>query len=214
MKRNEDICRLGITGGIGSGKTIVSKFLERFGMTVFNLDEVAKTIMRSDAQVKFEIIQSFGEQSYHKGLPNTDYLAKMAFKEGRVEQLNHIVHPRVYEKIADEEATLVSKGIHIVAIESALMLKNGRPNHFSVIALIEAKKHIRKERIKARNNMPDSDLEARFNVQETFFNKDFLVPQRDVILTNDTTLKELETKVEGLVKHVKNVCDSLLRSLG
>jgi hypothetical protein len=51
-------------------------------------------------------------------------------------------------------------------------------------------------------------------VQETFFNKDFLVPQRDVILTNDTTLKELETKVEGLVKHVKNVCDSLPRSLG
>lgn len=214
MKRNEDICRLGITGGIGSGKTSVSKILERLGITVFNLDEVAKTIMKSDAQVKFEIIQSFGEQSYHKGLPNTEYLSKMAFKEGRVEQLNHIVHPRVYEKIADEEATLVSKGIHIVAIESALMLKNGRPNHLSVIALIEAKKHIRKERIKARNNMPDSDLEARFNVQETFFNKDFLVPQRDVILINDTTLKELETKVEGLVKHVKNVCDSLPRSLG
>jgi len=212
MKKGVLIGKLGITGGIGAGKTLVSQFVQDLGIPVITLDEVAKSLMNSDAQVRSEIIQMFGDESYSNDRLNTSYLAKAAFGEGKVERLNEIIHPRVYDFLDQEEARLIKSGTRYMAIESALMLKHGRPEHYAVIVLVEAKKNLRFARVKSRNQWSDREIEARFQSQTSFFSKAALLPDRDLIIENNATKQELKSKVERLVIHFKNVCDNLLQS--
>ena len=212
MKKGVLIRKLGITGGIGAGKTLVSQFVQDLGIPVITLDEVAKSIMNSDAQVRSEIIKMFGDESYSNDQLNTSYLAKAAFGEGKVERLNEIIHPRVYDFLDQEEARLIKSGTRYMAIESALMLKHGRPENYAVIVLVEAKKSLRFARVKSRNQWSDREIEARFESQTSFFSKAALLPDRDLIIENNATKQELKSKVERLVIHFKNVCDNLLQS--
>lgn len=212
MKKGVLIRKLGITGGIGAGKTLVSQFVQDLGIPVITLDEVAKSIMNSDAQVRSEIIKMFGDESYSNDRLNTSYLAKAAFGEGKVERLNEIIHPRVYDFLDQEEARLIKSGTRYMAIESALMLKHGRPENYAVIVLVEAKKSLRFARVKSRNQWSDREIEARFESQTSFFSKAALLPDRDLIIENNATKQELKSKVERLVIHFKNVCDNLLQS--
>ena len=212
MKKGVLIGKLGITGGIGAGKTLVSQFVQDLGIPVITLDEVAKSLMNSDAQVRSEIIHMFGDESYSNDRLNTSYLAKAAFGEGKVERLNEIIHPRVYDFLDQEEARLIKSGTRYMAIESALMLKHGRPEHYAVIVLVVAKKSLRFARVKSRNQWSDREIEARFQSQTSFFSKAALLPDRDLIIENNATKQELKSKVERLVIHFKNVCDNLLQS--
>ena len=212
MKKGVLIGKLGITGGIGAGKTLVSQFVQDLGIPVITLDEVAKSLMNSDAQVRSEIIKMFGDESYSNDQLNTSYLAKAAFGEGKVERLNKIIHPRVYDFLDQEEARLIKSGMRYMAVESALMLKHGRPEHYAVIVLVEAKKNLRFARVKSRNLWSDREIEARFQSQTSFFSKAALLPDRDLIIENNATKQELKSKVERLVIHFKNVCDNLLQS--
>lgn len=212
MKKGVLIGKLGITGGIGAGKSLVSQFVQDLGIPVITLDEVAKSIMNSDAQVRSEIIKMFGDESYSNDQLNTSYLAKAAFGEGKVERLNKIIHPRVYDFIDQEEARLIKSGMRYMAVESALMLKHGRPEHYAVIVLVEAKKNLRFARVKSRNLWSDHEIEARFQSQTSFFSKAELLPDRDIIIENNATKQELKSKVDRLVIHFKSVCDSLLQS--
>lgn len=94
--------KIGITGGIGSGKTTVCRIFETLGIPVYYADEEAKRIMVEDADLVHRIKETFGENSYINGVLNRAYLAKLVFKdENLLKKLNKIVHPalwRDYEK--------------------------------------------------------------------------------------------------------------------
>jgi dephospho-CoA kinase len=91
--------KVGLTGGIGSGKSAVAKIWEDLGAFPLYADDLAKKIMTEDPDVKSEIKKIFGDESYNKdGALNRPYLAKEAFEKGRVEDLNAVVHPVVYRE--------------------------------------------------------------------------------------------------------------------
>ena len=87
---------VGITGGIGSGKTTVASIWESLGATVVYADDLAKQLMQTDPDLKRKLSETFGEETYHSdGSLNKPHLIKEAFHKNRVEELNSIVHPAI-----------------------------------------------------------------------------------------------------------------------
>ena len=88
--------KVGLTGGIGSGKTTVSNFLLDYGIPVYNSDNQGKTLMNTNLELKNDIISLFGESVYDNGILKTNLLSSIVFKDPKkIEQLNNLVHPKV-----------------------------------------------------------------------------------------------------------------------
>ena len=90
--------KVGLTGGIGSGKTLVSEIFMRLGIPVFNADNEAKTIINTDNEVKEKIELEFGEEIYNNGLIDRQKLASIIFNDQKtLQKINSIIHPKVRE---------------------------------------------------------------------------------------------------------------------
>ena len=88
--------KVGLTGGIGSGKTTVSDFLLEYGIPVYNSDSQGKILMHTNLELKNDIVSLFGKSVYDNGILNTNLLSSIVFKDSKkIEQLNNLVHPKV-----------------------------------------------------------------------------------------------------------------------
>lgn len=114
---------VGITGGIGSGKSTVCEIFKLLGVPIYNADNQAKFLMNNDPEVKAQIIEAFGSESYLKGELNRNYLAKTVFSNGKqLAILNSIVHPAV----SKDFSRWVEKQSHPYVIkEAALLIESG-----------------------------------------------------------------------------------------
>ncbi|MDO8991503.1 MAG: dephospho-CoA kinase, partial [Daejeonella sp.] len=108
--------KIGITGGIGSGKTTVCKVFELLGVPVFYADDVAKSIMHTDPILKSEVLDAFGQNSYtQSGELNRSYISSIVFNDKyELEKLNSLVHPAVFRAfdtwvLSQKEASYVIK---------------------------------------------------------------------------------------------------------
>ena len=120
--------RVGVTGGIGSGKTTFCRKWEELGAFVLYADDFAKELMVSDEKMISSIKKTFGNESYkNDGSLNRTFLAKEAFEKGRVEELNAIVHPILWEKIDQLSDQKEKEGIQVFVKEAAILLQHGRP---------------------------------------------------------------------------------------
>lgn len=194
--------KVGITGGIGSGKSTVCNVWERLGAYVINADALAKKIMTTDELVKKEIINVFGPESYHPdGRLNRKFLAKEAFEKDRVNELNAIVHPRVPLKVASLMENAADQGYNVVVYEAALLLQNLRPDHLDHIVLVLAPEEKRTEWVKKRDEVSKEHVLERIEKQQNF---DELTHLADTIIHNDGTLEELKQKAEVLYRKFVN----------
>ena len=119
--------KIGITGGIGSGKTTVCRLLERFGVPVYYADDRAKWLMLHQENVKKALIAAFGEETYTAaGDLNRPYLASLVFKDKKkLEELNAIVHPAVKEDGIAWQAEQEEAGAVYTVKEAALLFETG-----------------------------------------------------------------------------------------
>lgn len=194
--------KVGITGGIGSGKSTVCEVWKSLGAYIINADALAKKIMRTDATVKQEIIDAFGPESYHPdGRLNRQHLANEAFKKGRVEELNAIVHPRVPPKVATLMEEAADQGYEMVVYEAALLLQNLRPNHLDHIVLVLAPEEERTKWVKKRDSVSEQQVLERIEKQQNF---NELTHQADTVIRNDGSLEELKDKAKGLYRKFVN----------
>jgi len=155
--------KIGITGGIGSGKSQVSKLIENSGYVVLNADDIAKQIMIDDESVRELIILEFGENSYNNEELNRSYLATKAFSSvENVAILNSIVHPPMVEKINElmENELIKHK---IVFVEAALIYEAEVDSILDYVLLITSDENSRIERIKNRDGYPKQKLETEWN---------------------------------------------------
>ena len=115
--------KVGITGGIGSGKSTVSRILAECGVAVYTSDDRAKELMASSPELRTKIISSFGEEAYVDGALNREYLAKSIFTNPEaLATLNSIVHPAVmddFDRWAEQQ-----EGNYVV-LESAILFEAG-----------------------------------------------------------------------------------------
>ena len=152
--------RVGITGGIGSGKTTVCKIFQALGISVFDADRSAKRLMAEDAVLKNQLIDHFGDDTFGAdGVLNRTYLAQRVFNnEEDLNQLNQLVHPFV---LTDYENWLlqIPKAPYSIR-EAAIMLESGTYKDLDVIILIDAPDELRIKRVIQIDKRSETEVQS------------------------------------------------------
>ncbi|MEX0770363.1 MAG: dephospho-CoA kinase [Balneolaceae bacterium] len=188
--------KVGITGGIGSGKTTVCKVWEKRGAFVVYSDDLAKRLMVRDRELIHQICREFGEKAYHPdGSLNRKYLADVAFRQNKVEALNRLVHPVVRKKVLQLMQKAEREEIPMFVQEAALLLNDGRPDYFDYVVLVTSGKENRILRVSKRDRVTKEEVLERISKQQDFEN---LAALCDVIIQNDASLEELEENASRL----------------
>jgi dephospho-CoA kinase len=195
--------KIGITGGIGSGKSAVCEIWQSLGAYIINADDIAKILMAESAQIRQEIIKAFGEKSYHSdGSLNRKFLAHQAFERDRVKELNAIVHPYIPKQVELLMQDAEDRGVGMSVYEAALLLQNLRPDNLDYVVLVLADEEERIKRVQQRDGISREQVTERINKQQDFGELKHLA---DVIIKNDGTFKELQQKAERLYYKFLNV---------
>ncbi len=155
--------KIGITGGIGSGKSLVAQMFAVLGAPVFDADKEAKLIMETDASVRNAVIQAFGEGSYTDAKLNRGYLANIVFKDPfQLEVLNSIVHPATIER-ANKWFKLFN--VPYVVKEAALLFEAGTATGLDYVIGVTAPTHLRIQRAMERDGLTREDVLNRMERQ-------------------------------------------------
>jgi dephospho-CoA kinase len=174
--------RIGITGGIGSGKTLVSKIFSLLNVPVYNADERAKLILHNDKMVVTKVKEAFGEEAYQNGILNSAYISQKVFNDPRkLEILNSIVHPQVgtdFKKWCDEfsERPYVLK-------EAALLYEAGSYKDLDKIIVVNAPENLRIKRVVKRD--PQRTEESVKSIIAKQWPDDEKVRRADYVIMND-----------------------------
>lgn len=188
---------IGLTGGIGSGKSTVAKVLESMGYPVFYSDQVAKELMTSDQDLQSEIISHFGENAYENGVLNRAYLAERIFTNPADKNIiNHLIHPRVRASFV---AFAESSNSKLVFNEAAILFETGTYSNFDKTVLVTAPVETRIDRVIKRDNCSREDVQNRMNNQ---WSDDRKVLLSDFVIKNgdtDAILDQVEKIVEALL---------------
>ena len=184
---------IGITGGIGSGKSLVAKILETLKYHVFYSDIEAKNIVDSNIVVRNQIIRVFGPQAYLKGEYNRPFVAEKVFaNQELLTQLNQIIHPAV--RAAFDQFCDKSKA-KIVFNEAAILFETGAYKSFDAVILVCSPEKLRMERLMKRDNASKKEIQARMNKQWSDQKKRELT---NLIIENDEKSSILEQTNEIL----------------
>lgn len=154
--------KIGLTGGLGSGKTTVSKIFASLGIPVFYADDIAKKIMNEDEVVKQEIINLFGNEAYTDTL-NRKHIAEVVFKNAfKLEQLNALVHPLT---IAAANEWMQKQTSAYIIKEAALMFEAGASTNLDYVIGVYAPQFLRINRVMKRNHFTREQVLERMNNQ-------------------------------------------------
>ena len=186
--------KIGLTGGIGSGKSTVSKILISEGVPVYDSDSKAKFLMNSSIELKKKIVQKFGKESYVNNKLNRDYLSNIVFKNrSEIIKINSIVHPFVYDDFNNWKKGFFSK---YVIFESALIFETGyyKNNDYNILVVSDLNTRIK--RVKNRDNISEKDVISRINNQWSDDKKiplcDYIIKNNSLNETNKTVIKMIE----------------------
>ncbi|MDB4533228.1 dephospho-CoA kinase [Vicingaceae bacterium] len=179
-KENKKPLIIGLTGGIGSGKSTVSKVFQSLGVPVFNSDIEAKNIVNNNAETIEKIINEFGNV-YQKGQLDRVKMAEVVFNDKKaLDQLNKIVHPKVREYF--EKWLMERNNVPILIKEAAILIESGAYKQVDKIILITAPKDIRVQRVIYRDNVSEQKVKDRINAQLSDEEK---LTYSDFVITND-----------------------------
>ena len=155
---------IGLTGGIGAGKTTVAKVFKALGIPVFNADEVAKELMHTNPVIKNQLLTTFGERVYlSSGALDKDYLAGIVFKDAyQLELLNAIVHPVTIQAAKDWAAT---QSAPYVIKEAALLFEAGATDVLTAIIGVASPLNLRIQRVMQRDACSKIEVEQRMRHQ-------------------------------------------------
>lgn len=159
--------KVGITGGIGSGKSTVCRLFEKFGVPVYYADDRAKWLMNNQEDLKRALKREFGEAVYRTdGLLDRAYLAGIVFKNTtKLEMLNSIVHPAVFEDGQKWQAEQEALGVAYTLKEAALLFETGSYANLDKIVVVTAPEETRIKRVMDRDKATEEEVRARINKQ-------------------------------------------------
>lgn len=154
---------VGLTGGIGSGKTIVAKQFEALGIPVYIADVEAKKLMLRSKIIKRKLMQLFGSEAYVNGTLNKPLIASIIFKDKMyLKKMNAIVHPKVASHF---KKWVLKQNAPYVIKEVAILFENGGNKQCDLVITVTAPKAIRIERVLSRDNTTKDKVEAIMNNQ-------------------------------------------------
>jgi len=187
--------RIGITGGIGSGKSTVRDFLERRGATVFDADREARQLMTHDVSLKFRLIEVLGEHAYlEDGSLNRPFISGLIFSS---EELRHridaLVHPEVFKKFALAAEEAEKAGAVAIVREAAILPPPELRNELDIMIVVKTRQDERVRRVEKRDETTVGQIEKRAAAQVSDHEFEAVA---DILIENDGSLEELERKVD------------------
>ena len=192
--------RVGLTGGIGSGKSTASNFFELFGSFVINADEEAKKILSTNETVQHELISEFGTDIIDvSGEINKAKLARVAFQdEDHQQRLNSVIHPYIYNSIDDHFNDVLKDGkFDIFIVDGALIFESGYDVHMDYIVVVTALLKNRMERALARQTLSREEILKRIELQ---WPEEEKVNLADFVIHNDGSEEDLKNNVKILIE--------------
>lgn len=156
--------KIGITGGIGSGKSIVCSVFRLLGVPVYHADDRAKYLMENDIDIRTQIISLFGDEAYNGSNYNRKYIASLVFtNDSLLTKLNNIVHPYVandfilWTELFKESAYVIE--------EAAILFESGAGKKMDYNILVDAPEEQRIKRVMKRDNLTEEEVRIRINKQ-------------------------------------------------
>lgn len=190
---------IGITGGIGSGKSVVSKILETMGYPVFNSDIESKLLVNTDSVIIEGLTSFFGPDIYIDGALNKVLLAQIIFSDDTARlKVNNLIHPRVRQAFDDFAAKQTSG---IAFNEAAILFETKAYKRFDKMILVTSPEELRIERIMLRDKCSKTDVQSRMSKQWSDNQK---IPLADFVIVNDEK-SPLINQVEDIVNQLISV---------
>jgi dephospho-CoA kinase len=196
--RKRKLLKVGLTGGIGSGKSLVAAMFKGLGVPVLSADGIARSLTETDEAIKGGIRKHFGSTVFKKdGSLDRKRVAAIIFSDkDKRETLNAIIHPLVLRKIEEEIAT-VEKRSHAAFVihEAALIYEAGADKNLDYVVFVDADEETRIRRVIERDGISRADVSRRIDSQMPAEKKKELA---DFVITNDGDIKSLEGRVKFL----------------
>ena len=192
--------KVGLTGGIGSGKSTASKFFEKLGAFILDADKEAKNLLEKNEIVQHEVISEFGTDIINTtGKVDKNKLARVAFQDvDHQRRLNSVVHPYIYDLIDKTFDKVLSDGKYAVfIIDAAMIYESGYDIHLDYIIVITAQLKNRMERALARKTLTREEILKRIEFQ---WPEEEKVGMADFVIHNDGTEKELNDNIKSIIK--------------
>lgn len=194
--------KVGITGGIGSGKSIFCKIAESKGYPVVVADDIAKKLLSENDEIKRQIRETFGNESYINGEPNKKFLADNVFSQPeKLVQINNIIHPKTLQ-IIEELMNELLKTNNLVFVESAIIVEIGIEEMFDYIVLITAEDEKRIERVQKRSSLSVEEIQKRIDSQLKDESKKQFA---DFTIDNNSTEEKFSEKCEFIITLLKSL---------
>ena len=195
--------KVGLTGGIGSGKSTIAKVIEAMGYPVFYSDTEAKKIIETNHNVKIKLVQYFGAGICTENSIDRKKLAEIVFNHAEnLETINSIIHPEVrihFNKWAEKQK------VKVVFNEAAILFETGAYRKLDKNIIVIAPEEIRIDRVMKRDNLSKEEVLKRIHNQ---WSDDLKIPLADYIVTNDNQqpiLIQLEKIIQDLTLVEKQV---------
>ena len=181
---------IGLTGGIGSGKSSVLEIFKKIGISTYNADESAKELINSDKKIIHSIKQLFGEDIYNENKLNSKLVSKIVFNDKeKLKSLNSIIHPAV--AINFDNFCFNHRDESYIVKEAAIIFETNTENLFDKIIYVKAPEEIRIDRVIQRDKLSRDDVLMRIQNQ---INETSIIDKCDFIIDNINYI-ELEQKV-------------------
>ena len=188
---------IGLTGGIGSGKSTVSQFLEELGAFIIDADKVGHEAFKPDTELWREVVAAFGRQILKPGGEiDRNKLAEMVFGNPELlSRLNQIMHPRMYALVKAQLEEYRRQGVRVVVLEAPLLLEAGWTSLVDEVWVTVASESTVLRRLQEQIGLSKQQSLARIRSQ---LSSEERIKQADVVIDTDCSLDEVKTKVNEL----------------
>ena len=188
---------IGLTGGIGSGKSTVSQFLAELGAVILDADRVGHEALKPDTEVWCEVVAAFGRQILTpSGDIDRTRLGELVFgKPESLSRLNQIMHPRMYDMVKTQLEEYRRQGVDVVVVEAPLLIEAGWTSLIDELWVTVASESTVLRRLRERTGLSQAESLARIRSQ---LSSEERIKHADVVINNDGDLGELKARVEEL----------------
>ncbi|MGW8208858.1 MAG: dephospho-CoA kinase [Syntrophobacteria bacterium] len=188
--------KVGLTGGIASGKSTVSRIFASFGAKVLDADEVAREVLLPGQPAWTKLRRAFGQEFFHPdGTVKRKQLRKLVFADPeKRSQLNAIVHPEVMKEI-NRRSEILSSSVQtgVLLVDVPLLLEVGVANRFDKVVVVYVSKSVQINRLQQRDGISEEEAKQALKAQMALSKK---VEQADYVIDNSGTLEETQAQVQ------------------
>jgi dephospho-CoA kinase len=194
---------IGLTGGIGSGKSTVSKVLAHLGAVVIDADKMGHEVFKPGTKAWQEVVDAFGQGIISAdGTIDRRKLGEIVFSNpGARAKLNQVMHPLIYEQVKSRMEEYGRKGVAIIIVEAPLLLEVGWKSLVDEVWVTSASEATVIKRLKEQKGLPEAQSLARIRAQLTDEER---IRQADVVIDTDCALDELKERVEALWRKLRS----------